>query len=61
MMKRAWLKRYTVAENVLALLSMLLLMVDDDGVVESTVRRVDARLNGGAVKCCFCNGNRSLE
>jgi hypothetical protein len=57
MMKRAWRKRYTVAENVLALLSKILLMVDDVGVVERTVRKVDARLNGGEPKRCFCNGN----
>jgi hypothetical protein len=40
MMKRAWRKRYIVAENVLALLSMILLMVDDDIVVERTGRKV---------------------
>jgi hypothetical protein len=59
MLKRAWRERYTVAENVLMLLSMILLMVvdDDDGVVERSVRKVDARLNGGALKRCFCNGN----
>jgi murein tripeptide amidase MpaA len=57
MIKRAWCKRYTVAENVLALLSMILLVVDDVGVVGRTVGKVDAGLNGGALERCFCNRN----
>jgi hypothetical protein len=63
MLKRAWRERYTVAENVLTLLSMILLMVvdDDDGVVERSARKVDARLNGGALKRCLCNGNGSWD
>lgn len=44
-----------MAENVLAVLSIILVMVDDVGIVERAVGKVDARLNGGALKRCFCN------